>query len=172
MLAANPEYKKDLKLVKFSRTYFVDFFARYGWKWGIHKGNKKYFPEQVIQDEVNRIREKMKKFSPNNIWNADETAIYVNDIGRNTFSPKDHVGRLIGTDKQRVTGLLFIDAAGNIPHRPAIIDSCFPTGSKVGVIKESKKEEFKKFRGKQVLEVMKCRDYKERDLNLNHLLVI
>ena len=25
MLAASPEYKKDLKLVKFSRTYFVDF---------------------------------------------------------------------------------------------------------------------------------------------------
>ena len=66
MLAANPEFKKDIKLVKFSRTYFVDFF-RYCWKWGIHKGNKKYFPEQVIQDEVNRIREKMKKFSANNI---------------------------------------------------------------------------------------------------------
>ena len=96
----------------------------------------KYFPEQVIQDEVNRIRERMKKFSPNNIWNADETAIFVNDIGRNTFSPKDHVGRLIGTDKQRVTGLSFIDAAGYISHRPAIRDSAFQTGSKVGVIKE------------------------------------
>ena len=53
-------YKKDLKHVKFSRNYFLDFFARYGWKWGIHKGNKKYFPEKVIQDEVNRIRERMK----------------------------------------------------------------------------------------------------------------
>ena len=136
MLAASPEYKKYLKLVKFSRTYFVYFFAEYGWKWGIHKGNKKYFPEQVIQDEVNRIRERMKKFSPNNIWNADETAIFVNDIGRNTFSGKDHVGRLIGTDKQRVTGLSFIDAAGYISHRPAIRDSAFQTGSKVGVIKE------------------------------------
>ena len=60
MLATSPEYKKDIKLVKFSRTYFVDFFARYGWKWGIHKGNKKYFPEQVIQDEVNPIRERIK----------------------------------------------------------------------------------------------------------------
>ena len=90
----------------------------------------------MIQDEVNRIRERIKNFSANNIWNADETAIFVNDIGRNTFSPKNHVGRLIGTDKQCVTGLLFIDAAGNIPHRPAIIDSAFPTGSKVGVIKE------------------------------------
>ena len=130
-------YKKDLKHVKFSRNYFLDFFARYGWKSGIHKGNKKYFPEKVIQDEVNRIREKMKNFTANNIWNADETAIFVNDIGRNTFSPNDHVGRLINNDKQRVTGL-YIDAAGNI-HVPAIIDSAFPTGSKFGVIKESKK---------------------------------
>ena len=48
----------------------------------------------------------------------------------------------------------------------ATIDSAFPTGSKFGVIKESKKEVLKKFRGKQVLEVMKCRDYKERDFNL------
>ena len=136
MLAASPEYKKYLKLVKFSRTYFVYFFAEYGWKWGIHKGNKKYFPEQVIQNEVDRIRERKKKFSANNIWNADETAIFVNNIGRNTFSPKDHVGRLIGSDKQRVTGLLFIGAAGNIPHHPAKIDFAFPTGSKVGVIKE------------------------------------
>ena len=48
MLVASPEYKKDIKLDKFSRTYFVDFFARYAWKWGIHKGNKKYSPEQVI----------------------------------------------------------------------------------------------------------------------------
>ena len=77
--------------------------ARYGLKWGIHKGNKKYFPEQVIQDEVNRIRERMKNFSANNIWKADETAIFVNDIGRNTFSSKDHVGRLVSTDKQHVT---------------------------------------------------------------------
>ena len=51
--------------------------ARYGLKWGIHKGNKKYFPEQVIQDEVNRIRERMKNFSANNIWNADETSILI-----------------------------------------------------------------------------------------------
>ena len=120
ILAASPEYKKDLKHVKFSRNYFLDFFARYGWKWGIHKGNKKYFPEKVIQDEVNRIREKMKNFTANNIWNADETAIFVNDIGRNTFSPNDHVGRLINNDKQRVTGLLYIDAAGNI-HVPLVI---------------------------------------------------
>ena len=77
MLAASPEYKKDIKLVKFSRTYFVDFFARYGWKWGIHKRNKKYSPEQVIQDEVNPIRERIKNFSANNIWNADETAIFI-----------------------------------------------------------------------------------------------
>ena len=73
----------------------------------------------MIQDEVNRIREKMKNFTANNIWNADETAIFVNDIGRNTFSPNDHVGRLINNDKQRVTGL-YIDAAGNI-HVPLVI---------------------------------------------------
>ena len=77
MLAASPEYKKDLKLVKFSRTYFFDFFPRYGLKWGFHKGNIKYFPEQVIQDEVNRIREGMKNFSAINIWNADKTAIFI-----------------------------------------------------------------------------------------------
>ena len=82
----------------------------------------------------------MKNFSANNISNADETAIFVNDIGRNTFSPNDHVGRQISNDKQRVTGLLYIDAAGNIPHRPAIKDSAFLTGSKVEVIKESKKK--------------------------------
>ena len=102
----------------------------------------------MIQDEVNRIREKMKNFTANNIWNADETAIFVNDFGRNTFSPKDHVGKLIRTDKQRITGLLYIDAVGNIHHGPAIIDSAFQTGSKVGVIKESKKEAYKNFRGK------------------------
>ena len=54
----------------------------------------------MIQDEVNRIRGKMKNF-----WNADETAIFVNDFGINTFLPKEHVGRLISSDKQRVTGL-------------------------------------------------------------------
>ena len=88
---------------------------------------------------INRIRERMKKFSAKSIWNADETAIFVKNIGKNTFSPKYHVGRLIGTDKQRVTGLLFIDGASNIPHRPAIINSGFATGSKVGEIKKSKK---------------------------------
>ena len=31
----------------------------------------------MIQDEVNRIREGMEKFSANNIWNADETAIFI-----------------------------------------------------------------------------------------------
>ena len=52
--------------------------------------------------------------------NADceKTAIVLNDIGRNTFSMKDHVGRQISTDKQRLTRLLFIDAADNIAHRP------------------------------------------------------
>ena len=74
----------------------------------------------MIQDEVNRIREKMKNFTANNIWNADETAIFVNDIGRNNFSPNYHVGRLISNDKQRVTGLLYIDATGNI-HVPLVI---------------------------------------------------
>ena len=86
----------------------------------------------MIQDEVNRIREKMNNFSAKNIWNLDETAIF----GRNIFSTKDQVGRLIRTEKQRLTGLLYIDVAGNIPHRPAIIDPAFPTGSKVGLIKE------------------------------------
>ena len=113
----------------------------------------------------------MKNFSANNIWNADETAIFFNDFGINTFSPKDHVGKLISTDKQRITGLLYIDAVGNIPHGPAIIDLDFETGSKVGVIKESKKEAFKNFKGKQVLEVMKCRNYKKRGFNLKNLLV-
>ena len=40
-------------------------------------GKKKYSPEQVIQDEVNPIRERIKNFSANNIWNADETAIFI-----------------------------------------------------------------------------------------------
>ena len=31
----------------------------------------------MIQDEVNPIRERIKKFSANNIWNADETAIFI-----------------------------------------------------------------------------------------------
>ena len=31
----------------------------------------------MIQDEVNPIRERIKNFSANNIWNADETAIFI-----------------------------------------------------------------------------------------------
>ena len=65
-------------------------------------------------------------------------------------------------EKQRVTGLLYIDAEGTIPFRPAIIDSAFSTGSKVGVIKEIKKEQTKTVKGKKVLEGLKGREYKER----------
>ena len=38
MRAASPEYKKDLKLVNFSPSYFANSFARYGLKWGIQRG--------------------------------------------------------------------------------------------------------------------------------------
>ena len=56
----------------------------------------------------------MKNYSAKNTWNADETAIFVNDQGRSTFAPRDHVGRLVHCEKQRVTGLLYIDAEGTI----------------------------------------------------------
>ena len=58
--------------------------------------------------------------------------------------------------------MLYIDAEGTIPFRPAIIDSAFSTGSKVGVIKEFKKEQTKTVKGKKVLEVLKGRQYQER----------
>ena len=67
-LAARPEYKKYLK-------------------------TPVCFPDKVVLDELNHIRERMKNFSANNGLNADETAIFENDIGRNTFLPKDHVRR-------------------------------------------------------------------------------
>ena len=38
ILAARPEYMKDLELVNFSPSYFVNSFARYGLKWGIQRG--------------------------------------------------------------------------------------------------------------------------------------
>ena len=104
----------------------------------------------------------MKNYSAKNTWNADETAIFINDQGRSTFAPRDHVGRLVHCEKQRVTGLLYIDAEGTIPFRPAIIDSAFSTGSKVGVIKEIKKEQTKTVKGKKAVEVLKGREYKER----------
>ena len=56
----------------------------------------------------------MKNYSAKNTWNADETAIFINDQGRSTFAPRDHVGRLVACEKQRVTGLLYIDAEGAI----------------------------------------------------------
>ena len=101
----------------------------------------------------------MKNYSAKNTWNADETAIFLKDQGRSTFAPRDHVGRLVQCEKQRVTGLLDIDAEGTIPFRPPIIDSAFSTGSKVGVIKEIKKEQTKTVKGKNVLEVVKGRQY-------------
>ena len=106
----------------------------------------------------------MKNYSARNTWNADETAIFINDQGRSTFAPRDHVGRLVNGEKQRVTGLIYIDAEGSIPFRPAIIDSGFSTGSKDGVIKEIKKEQTKMVKGKKVHEVMKARQYMERFL--------
>ena len=106
----------------------------------------------------------MKNYSARNTWNADETASFINDQGRSTFAPRDHVGRLVNGEKQRVTGLIYIDAEGSIPFRPAIIDSGFSTGSKDGVIKEIKKEQTKMVKGKTVHEVMKGRLYKERFL--------
>lgn len=45
-------------------------------------------------------------------------AISVNDFGRNTFSPKDLVGRLLHCEKQRAIGLFFIDKAPYTPDRP------------------------------------------------------
>ena len=117
--------------------------------------------QEVIKDEINRIQERMKNNSAKNTWNADETAIFVNDQGRSTFTPRDHVGRQVNCEKQRVTRLLYIDAEGTIPFRPAIIDYAFSTGSKVGVIKEIKKEQTKTMKGKKVLEVLKGREYKE-----------
>ena len=145
--------------IKFSKTYFIDFFRRYGWRWGSYKGRRKYFPQEVIKDEINRIQERMKNYSAKNTWNADETAIFVNDQGRSTFAPRDHV---VHCNKQRVKGLLYSDAESTIPFRPAIIDSAFSTGSKVGVIKEIKKEQTKTVKGKKVLEVLKDRQNQER----------
>ena len=58
MLATSPEYKKDIKLVKFSRTYFVDFLLNMAGNGEFTREIKKCFPKQVIQDEVNRIRER------------------------------------------------------------------------------------------------------------------
>ena len=149
-------------MIKFGKRYFTDFFRRFGWRWGSYKGSRKYFPQEVIKDEIKRIQDRMKNYSAKNTWNADETAIFVNDQGRSTFAPRDHVGRLVNCEKQRVTGLIYIDAEGNIPFRPAIIDSCFSTGSKNGAIKEIKKEQTKTVKGKRVLEMLKGREYKER----------
>ena len=56
----------------------------------------------------------MKNYSAKNTWNADETAIFINDQGRSTFAPRDYVGRLVACEKQRVTGLLYIDEEGAI----------------------------------------------------------
>ena len=53
LLAARPEYEKHLKQIKFSRKYLSDFFRRYGWRWGVHEGSKKYVPEQEFVLEVN-----------------------------------------------------------------------------------------------------------------------
>ena len=162
----HPEYETDLKKKKinFGKHYFTDFFRRYGWRWGTIHGSRKYFPQEVITEEINRIQDRMKNYSAKNTWNADETAIFINDQGRSTFAPRDHVGRLVACEKQRVTGLLYIDAEGAIAFRPAIIDSGFSTGSNSGVIKEIKKEKITTVKGKKVLQVLKAREYKERFL--------
>ena len=152
------------KKINFGKRYFTDFFRIFGWRWGTYHGSRKYFPQEVITDEIKRIQDRMKNYSAKNTWNADETAIFINDQGRSTFAPRDHVGRLVACEKQRVTGLLYIDAEGTIPFRPAIIDSGFSTGSNSGVIKEIKKEQMTTVKGKKVLQVLKGRIYKERFL--------
>ena len=55
----------------------------------------------------------MKSYSAKK-WNADETSIFANDERRSTFAPRDHAGRLVHCEKQRVTELLYIDAEGTI----------------------------------------------------------
>ena len=40
------------------------------------------------------------------------------------------IGRLVKNDKKRVTALIYCDANGGIPNRPAIIDYNFPTNCK------------------------------------------
>ena len=69
-----------------------------------------------------RIQAVMRNFSPRDTWNVDETAHYYNDLGRSSWNPRDHVGRLLKNSKQRVTAMIYVDSEGNIPRRPCIID--------------------------------------------------
>lgn len=78
----------------------------------------------------------MKKFPLADVWNADETAVFYNDMGRMSFSPQDHIGRLVKNTKQRITSLIYVNAEGEVPFRPAVIDYNFPLNSK----KETKRD--------------------------------
>ena len=91
----------------------------------------------------------MKDYSKSDIWNTDETSLFYQDLGRSTFAPRDHVGRLVQNEKKRITALLYVDANGTIPNRPAMIDFSFPTGSKAEMKKEIRKETQRTVKGKK-----------------------
>ena len=54
LLKDHPEYETCLGLVKFGESYFQDFFERYGWKWGIVRGDKTYIPAETLRKEIER----------------------------------------------------------------------------------------------------------------------
>ena len=60
-----------------------------------------------------------------------------------------------------MTALIYINAAGFIAQRPAVIDFCFPTGSKKGILKEIKKQSHKNVKGKKVVEILQAQEYED-----------
>ena len=103
----------------------------------------------------------MKDYQKCDIFNADETSVFYEDLGRSSFAPQAHVGRLVKNDKKRVSALIYCNANGEIAHRPALIDFNFPTGSKVEMKNEIKKETRRTVKGKNVTGMMHMRKYKE-----------
>ena len=83
------------------------------------------------------------------------------DLGRQSFKPQDYVGRLVKNDKKRVTALIYCDANGGIPHRPAIIDYNFPTNCKSEMKKEIRKETQHTVKGKNVKGTLRMRTFEE-----------